>query len=191
MKLKIVVLSLAALILLTGSGYAAYRFWFEPSPELLDAEGGGELIPGETQILDSLQTAEGITFQLVTYLTTEYRCFDVTAERKGSPAGMTGGCGGIEEKAAGLADKQVETTGCGGLNLLEGHFTTVFGVAGAKVGKVRLSFADGASDLRPVHARFRVWFGIGAPTARIIGENPEARAEVLQRGLGCAKATPA
>lgn len=160
------------LVVLTGSGFAAYQLWFEPSPELLQAEGLGELVPGETRILEKLSFPEGVTFQLVTYRATEVLCFDVTAETDAGPSGATGGCDDDWDQAANLGDSEIVKTSSGGLNVLGRVFTTAMGFAGKDVREIRFSYNDGTSQVRPVHTDLRVWFAVGSPTRGISGWEP-------------------
>ena len=162
MKLKLFVATAIALVFLSGTSLAVYRaYWFEPSEDLLAAEGAGDLIKGETRILDSMETPEGITFQLVTYRTTRHRCFDVTAHSSSRPIGATGGCGYVQRTP--LQEKELAIMGRGSLSVQGSLYTTTIGVAGPGVDRIRLTYFGGTSEIRSVHTDLRVWFAVSTP----------------------------
>ena len=170
MRFKFVIAALIAFVFLTGSAAAIYlNYWFEPSQGQLSAEGLGELVPGETRILEVAETTQGVTFQLVTYRTTSDVCFDVTAETKDGPQGATGGCGfGVST----LGSRELEATNHGTLSLEQGSFSTVIGRAGSQVQKVRVLYGDDTSDIRSVHTDMRVWFAVRSPGRNVVRWEP-------------------
>ena len=170
MKVKILIASAIALVFLSGPSRAVYRaYWFEPSKDLLAAEEAGDLVKGETRILDSMATPEGVTFQLVTYRTTRHRCFDVTAHTEAGPRGAGGGCG---FGSSGLGERELKVSIQGSLNFEEGHFSTVIGRAGSQVRKIRVLYGDERTDIRSVHTDLRVWFAVSSPGRNVVSWEP-------------------
>lgn len=152
-----------------GSAVAAFRHWAEPTPDLLVAEDGGELVEGETRVIDSLVTPEGATVQLVTYLTTGLgRCFQATFETSDGPAGSTGGCNPSathERDVSLLKHYESKVISEGGVNVTGlGNFHATIGIAGLGIENIRVTYADGTSDLKPIDPRFRVWFVVSTPS---------------------------
>ncbi len=157
------------LLLAGGSAVAALRHWAEPTPDLLAAEDGGELVEGETRVIDSLVTPEGVTVQLVTYLTTGLgRCFSATFETSDGPSGSTGGCNSTdthELNVSGLRNDETKVLSEGSVNVKGlGLFHATIGIAGEGVRSFRVTYSDGTSELRPVDPRFRVWFVVSTPS---------------------------
>jgi len=152
-----------------GSAVAAFRHWVEPTPDLLVAEDGGELVEGETRVIDSLVTPEGATVQLVTYLTTGLgRCFQATFETSVGPAGSGGGCNpsAVHERDVSLLkhdESKVISEGSVNVKGL-GDFQATIGIAGEGVKNIRVTYSDGTSELRPIDPRFRVWFVVSTPS---------------------------
>lgn len=70
----------------------------DPDARVLAAEGGGRFIPGSQVTLRRVEFP-GIRFELRTYLTTKWRCFDAHQIRLpgDEPAGLVGGCGSDPE----------------------------------------------------------------------------------------------
>lgn len=175
-RIRTVVIITGALLVIAGGAAAGYQYvarhWFEPSPELLAEERAGELIEGETRILETYVAPEGVTFQLVTYRTTKWRCFDVTAETEERPMGAAGGCGGHEEQAAALQGSELRVISRGSGTIESHFFSQVIGIAGPDVKKIRLFYGDGSVRETDVYTDARVWFAVSSPSRELIRWEP-------------------